>query len=49
VAVSGLWGWVWPCLGINGYAHGLMVERIWPIDTARTRLDYLYFFPPHLP
>jgi choline monooxygenase len=48
VAVSGLWGWMWPCLGINGYTHGLMMERIWPLDFARTRLDYLYFFPPDL-
>jgi choline monooxygenase len=22
-----------------------MMERMWPIDHARTRLDYLYFFP----
>lgn len=48
-AVSGLWGWVWPCLGINGYGHGVMMERIWPLDLARTRLDYLYFFPPDIP
>ncbi|MGH6888460.1 MAG: aromatic ring-hydroxylating oxygenase subunit alpha [Rhizomicrobium sp.] len=48
-AVSGLWGWMWPCLGINGYANGWMTERMWPLDHARTRLDYLYFFPPGLP
>lgn len=48
-AVSGLWGWMWPCLGINGYANGLMMERMWPLDHARTRLDYLYFFPADLP
>ncbi|HEY3778265.1 MAG TPA: aromatic ring-hydroxylating dioxygenase subunit alpha [Rhizomicrobium sp.] len=48
-AVSGLWGWMWPCLGINGYANGLMMERMWPLDHARTRLDYLYFFPSDLP
>jgi choline monooxygenase len=47
-AVSGFWGWMWPCLGINGYANGLMMERMWPIDHAHTRLDYLYFFPPGL-
>jgi choline monooxygenase len=47
--VAGLWGWVWPCLGINVYPHGLMMERIWPMDHAHTRLDYLYFFPEHLP
>jgi choline monooxygenase len=47
-AVSGFWSWIWPCLGINGYASGLMMERMWPLDFARTRLDYLYFFPPDL-
>lgn len=45
VPVAGLWAWLWPCLGINVYASGLMMERIWPIDHARTQLDYLYFFP----
>jgi choline monooxygenase len=48
-AVSGLWGWMWPCLGINGYANGLMMERMWPQGHAHTRLDYIYFFPPDLP
>jgi choline monooxygenase len=43
--MAGLWAWTWPCLGINVYNDGLMMERIWPIDHARTRLDYLYFFP----
>ncbi len=47
--VSGLWGWLWPCLGINVYSNGVMMERMWPIDHARTRLDYLYFFPKDLP
>ena len=47
--VSGIWGWLWPCLGINVYANGMMMERMWPIDHARTRLDYLYFFPKNLP
>ncbi len=44
--VAGLWAWLWPCLGVNVYPHGLMMERIWPLDHAHTRLDYLYFFPP---
>ncbi|HEX3663933.1 MAG TPA: SRPBCC family protein [Rhizomicrobium sp.] len=48
-AVSGFWGWIWPCLGINGYGNGLMMERMCPLDFARTRLDYIYFFPPDLP
>jgi choline monooxygenase len=47
--VSGLWAWMWPCLGINVYATGMSVERIWPVDHARTRLDYLYFFPEDVP
>lgn len=47
--VAGLWGWMWPCLGINVYGSGLMMERMWPQDHARTRLDYLYFFPDDLP
>jgi len=46
--VSGLWAWMWPCLGINVYANGMSMERMWPIDHARTRLDYLYFFPEGL-
>ena len=43
-AVAGLWGWMWPCLGINVYAEGILVERMWPIDLANTRLDYLFLF-----
>ena len=45
VPVAGLWAWVWPCLGINVYPDGLMMERMWPLDHARTVLDYAYFFP----
>jgi choline monooxygenase len=47
--VSGLWAWMWPCLGINVYANGMSMERMWPVDHGRTRLDYLYFFPEGLP
>lgn len=47
--VAGLWSWMWPCLGINVYPSGLMMERMWPLDHARTRLEYLYFFPGDLP
>ncbi|HEX3810561.1 MAG TPA: SRPBCC family protein [Rhizomicrobium sp.] len=43
--VAGLWAWLWPCLGINVYTGGLMMERMWPLGHDRTRLDYLYFFP----
>lgn len=43
--VAGLWAWAWPCLGINVYPGGLMMERMWPLDFGRTQLDYIYFFP----
>jgi choline monooxygenase len=42
--VAGLWAWTWPCLGINVYADGILMERMWPLGVARTRLDYLFFF-----
>ena len=45
VPVAGLWAWLWPCLGINVYGHGLMMERMWPLGHDRTQLDYLYYFP----
>jgi len=47
--MAGLWAWTWPCLGINVYPGGLMMERMWPLDHARTMLDYLYFFPEGTP
>jgi|GEM_PF-3503059 len=31
--VGGLWAWLWPCLGINVYADGILMERIWPVST----------------
>jgi choline monooxygenase len=43
--VGGLWAWSWPCLGVNVYADGILMERMWPIGHGVTRLDYLYFFP----
>jgi len=42
--VAGLWAWAWPCLGVNVYADGILMERMWPIDLNRTRLDYLFLF-----
>jgi len=42
--IAGLWAWTWPCLAINVYADGVLMERIWPLDHARTRLDYLFLF-----
>lgn len=48
VPMSGLWAWLWPCLGVNVYRDGVMMERMWPLDESRTVLDYLYFFPEGL-
>jgi choline monooxygenase len=47
--VAGLWAWLWPSLGINVYADGMMMERMSPAGHGRTRLDYLYFFARDLP
>ncbi len=43
-AVAGLWAWAWPCLGVNVYADGILMERMWPLSHDRTRLDYLFLF-----
>jgi len=42
--IAGLWAWAWPCLGVNVYADGILMERMWPLDCGHTRLDYLHFF-----
>lgn len=42
---AGVWGWLWPNLGINVYADGAMIERMTPTGPGRTRLDYLYLGP----
>jgi choline monooxygenase len=42
--VQGVWAWMWPCLGINVYTNGILMERMGPLGLARTRLDYLYVF-----
>ena len=39
---AGVWGWLWPNLGINVYRDGAMVERMTPLGPGRTRLDYLF-------
>ena len=49
MAVNGLWAWIWPCLAINSYRNGVMMERISPVDHANTRLDYFFFFAPEMP
>src|SRR5690242_4097469 len=42
---DGLWGWVWPNIGINVYNRGLMIERMSPMGHRQTQLDYLYLTP----
>lgn len=39
---AGVWGWLWPNLGINVYRDGAMIERMTPTGAGRTRLDYLF-------
>lgn len=39
---AGVWGWLWPNLGINVYREGAMIERMTPLGPGRTRLDYLF-------
>jgi len=39
---AGVWGWLWPNLGINIYREGAMIERMTPVGPGRTRLDYLF-------
>ena len=39
---AGVWGWLWPNLGINVYRDGAMIERMTPVAPGRTRLDYLF-------
>ena len=43
---GGLWGWLWPNLGVNVYRHGYMIERMTAVGPTETRLDYFYFFDP---
>lgn len=43
---GGLWGWLWPNLGVNVYRHGYMIERMTATGPSETRLDYFYFFDP---
>lgn len=43
--VAGLWAWAWPTTGVNIYSDGVLMERMWPLDHRRTRLDYLFFVP----
>jgi len=42
---GGLWAWLWPNLGVNVYATGLMMERMSPVGAGSCRLDYIYLMP----
>ncbi|MFZ4069460.1 MAG: aromatic ring-hydroxylating oxygenase subunit alpha [Caulobacterales bacterium] len=42
---DGLFAWIWPNWAINVYRTGLMIERMSPIGSEHTRLDYLYLMP----
>lgn len=39
---AGVWGWLWPNLGVNVYRNGAMIERMTPVGPGRTRLDYMF-------
>ncbi len=43
--IGGLWAWLWPILGVNVYADGILMERMWPVSATQCRLDYIYLFP----
>lgn len=43
---GGVWGWLWPNLGVNVYRHGYMMERMTALGPSLTRLDYFYFYEP---
>lgn len=43
---GGVWGWLWPNLGVNVYRHGYMMERMTALGPSQTRLDYFYFYDP---
>jgi len=39
---AGVWGWLWPNLGVNVYRDGAMIERMTPVGPGRVRLEYLF-------
>lgn len=41
---DGLWAWLYPNVAINIYGGGLSVERMMPLTTGQTRIEYLFFF-----
>ena len=46
-AVAGIWAWLWPNLGINVYADGVLLERMTPVSYNTMRIDYLFLAPSH--
>jgi choline monooxygenase len=46
-AVAGIWAWLWPNLGINVYADGVLMERMTPVSHGAMRIDYLFLAPVH--
>src|SRR5579871_298360 len=46
-AIAGIWVWLWPCLAINLYADGVLLERMNPLGHDAMTLDYLFLAPPH--
>ena len=46
-AVAGIWAWLWPNLGINVYADGVLMERMTPIAHDSMQIDYLFVAPKH--
>jgi choline monooxygenase len=44
--VTGLWAWLWPCLALNVYSGGVLVERMWPLAHDRMTIDYLFLARP---
>jgi choline monooxygenase len=47
-AVAGIWAWHWPCLAINVYAAGVLMERIVPVNPRETRIEYLFLAPKNI-
>jgi choline monooxygenase len=45
---NGYWGYAWPNLAVNIYDGGFSLERIVPVETKKTRIEYLYFFHPDI-
>jgi choline monooxygenase len=45
---DGLWAFVLPGLGVNVYEHGLMMERMVPLELAGTRLIYDFYLKPEV-